>query len=153
MPNLPLMSLLSMKAVAWSLAGLVVAGGAATAGTVAFSGSGSTSTGSTGAGLPAAGSADATGPGAVVSDGTSAPANSAASAGSPDAGPLTPVQLCTNLTSKVESVVGAAGDTAGKAGLSSVLANPAVGQVLATAPFDGLLATVEIGRASCRERV
>ena len=49
MPNLPLANLISMKVVAWSLAGLVAAGGAATAGTVAFTSSGSTSTGNAGA--------------------------------------------------------------------------------------------------------
>src|ERR1700752_900550 len=38
MPNLPLANLISIKVVAWSLAGLVVTGGAVTAGTVAFSG-------------------------------------------------------------------------------------------------------------------
>src|ERR1700751_4235816 len=36
MPNLPLMKLLSMKAVMWSLAGLVAGGGAATPGTLGF---------------------------------------------------------------------------------------------------------------------
>ena len=108
MPNLPLVNLLSMKVVAWSLAGLVAAGGAATAGTVAFSGSGSTSTGSVGGGLPAV----TTGPGEsrrappLPPDGTSALAGPAAAAGSPGAAPLSPVRLCTSLTSKVESVIG-----------------------------------------------
>ena len=139
MPNLPLANLISMKMVAWSLAGVVAAGGAATAGTVAFSGSGSTSTGYAGASAPASGAADSTAPGTAAADGTSAPVAAAASSGSPGALQLTPGQLCGHLTSKVESVIGYAGDTTGKAGLSSVLANPAVSQVLATAPFDGLV--------------
>jgi hypothetical protein len=139
MPTLPFLNLLSMKAVAWSLAGLAAAGGAATAGTVAFSGSGSTPAGNPGASLPVVGSAGTAAPGAATGDGVTAPANPSPSAGSPDAVALTPARLCAALTSKVESVVGNAEDGTGPAGLSSVLANPAVTQVLATAPFNGLL--------------
>ena len=51
--------------------------------------------------------------------------------------------LCNDLTSKVESVLGDAVGMTDKAGLSSVLANPAVSQVLATAPANGLLTTVD----------
>jgi hypothetical protein len=81
MPNLPLMHLISLKAVAWSLAGLVAAGGAATAGTVAFSGSGSTSTGGPGVNASAAGSYDNTDSGAAVADGAPATAVSSAAVG------------------------------------------------------------------------
>jgi hypothetical protein len=39
MPNLPLAQLLSLKTAAWALAGVVTAGAAAAAGTVAFTSS------------------------------------------------------------------------------------------------------------------
>ncbi len=137
MPNLPLVSLISVKAVAWSLAGLVAAGGVATAGTVAFSGSGSTSTGN--AGAAAAGQVQGAGPGASAPGNVATPANST---GSSDASPLTPVQLCTGLTTRVQSTIGDAVGTADKAALASVLANPAVSQVLSTPPVSALLTTV-----------
>src|SRR6202012_4423405 len=117
-------------------------------GTVAFTGSGATSTGNAGASAPADGSAAVTDPGTVAADGTAAPAPAppaaaaAAPSGSSAAGQLTPAQLCGSLTSKVESVIGSAGNTAGTAGLSSVLANPAVSQLLGAAPFSGLVTTV-----------
>jgi hypothetical protein len=140
MPNLPLVNLISVKVVAWSLAGLVAAGGAATAGTVAFSGSGSTSTGN--AGAAAAGQVQGTSPGATAPGNVSTPANSSASTGSSDASALTPVQLCTELTTRVQSTLGDAVGTADKAALASVLANPAVSQVLSTPPVSALLTTV-----------
>jgi RNA polymerase sigma-70 factor, ECF subfamily len=103
-PSLPLANLISIKVIAWSLAGLATVGGAATAGTVAFRSSGSTSTGNPGASsLPAAGSVQTTGAGATSSARASAPE------GSSEPSSLTAVQLCTELTSKVESLVGKAG--------------------------------------------
>jgi len=136
MPSLPPTNLISIKVIARSLTGLATVGGAATAGTVAFRSSGSTSTGNPGASsLPAAGSVRTTGAGATSSARASAPE------GSSKPSSLTAVQLCTELTSKVESLVGKAGGEVNKAGLSSALANPAVSQVLATAPVNGLLRT------------
>ena len=147
MPNLPLANLISIKVVAWSLAGLVAAGGAVTAGTVAFTGSGTTNTGSPetgspGTDVPATGSVGSAGTSATGSASVSASASSPALAGSSGNVSLTPMQLCTDLTSKVESVMGDAAGTVDKAGLSSVLANPAVSQVLSTAPLSTLVTTV-----------
>jgi len=140
MPNLPLLNLLSMKAVAWSLAGLVAAGGAATAGTVAFSSSGSTPTNSVDTGAQSANSGD-TVPAAAPAD-TSA-ANSAAPAAASGSAPLTATQLCTDLTSRVASTIGDAGGAANAAGLAQILANPAVTDVLSTAPVNGLVGMVD----------
>ncbi len=52
------------------------------------------------------------------------------------------MQLCTDLTTRVQSAIGDTVGTANKAALASVLANPAVSQVLTTAPVSSLLTTV-----------
>src|SRR5258708_17509986 len=88
MINLPLAKLLTVKVVAWSLAGMVTVGAAA-AGTVALSSSGSTSTSPGGAGSSPAGAVGASGTAGTVSGG--APTQAAkASASASLSGSTTP---------------------------------------------------------------
>ena len=155
--NFPLAKLLTVKVAAWSLAGLATAGAAATAGTVAFTGATPVPAGSASASVsaPAGPSGPAATAGAGLSGsapaaqagpsaGAGASASASASASSSGGGaPLSPVRLCTDLTSKVASVIGdaqgAANTAAGDAGLASVLASPALTQVLATPAFASLI--------------
>src|SRR5258708_3687058 len=152
MINLPLAKLLTVKVVAWSLAGMVTVGAAA-AGTVALSSSGSTSTSPGGAGSSPAGLAGAASASGTVSGG--APTQAAkASASASLSGSTTPggaVALCTDLASRAESILGQANgtvtDTAGQAGLAQVLASPTVSQLLAAQPFSSLISLADSATA------
>jgi hypothetical protein len=148
--RLPLAKVLTVKALAWSLVGLVTAGAAAAAGTVALSslGSASRDTGvSSGSAAaprvhPALAGNAAQGAARGIARGVlPAAAGSARPASLPHSQPLSPVQLCTDLTSKVEAAIG---DTEGDDTESEqALASPSLATVLSSPAFEPLITKVD----------